>query len=43
MHLTTVNEKWGHYFERESEVAYERAWREEKEKGNDVIILQSHK
>lgn len=42
MHQTTVYEKGGHYFEREKGVLYGRTWKEEKEEGNDVIILQTH-
>jgi hypothetical protein len=32
-------EKGGHEFEREQRDVYGRAWREEREGGNDLVIL----
>lgn len=41
MHLTTINEKIGHEFEKGR--VYERAWKEEREERNGVIIISKSK
>jgi hypothetical protein len=38
MCVTTVDDKEGHEFEKDQEV-YGRVWREERERGSDVITL----
>ena len=39
MYVTTINEKRGHKFEREKGAVDERAQKEEREGGNNLIIL----
>ena len=39
MPISTINEKRGLEFEREQGEVYERVWREERVRINDLIIL----
>lgn len=36
---TTISEKGGHEFGRDQGGVYERVWREERERRNEVIIM----
>lgn len=41
MFVITINEKTVHEFEKEQRGTHVRTWREEREMGNDAIILLS--
>lgn len=43
MHVTIINGKKGHKFERRQGEAYGRVWVEEREGKNDVIIISKDK